>query len=294
MYFTFEQFWRGRFCVDPDSHEDKSLWLHEADMDIGGGKISIPEIDVLADHPEVEAVAISGLRQDSFEYFIRTYGQQLRAIEFFKNKLVEDWSLLGTLPKLEYVYWFANQRIDRLWDMSGNTSLKGQCVSDFTRLHSIEGIQTAPGLRYFCFKDAVWDTSEVESFSPLAHTGVTHLMFGAKRITDGSLEFLEQMPNLEVFEFPLNQFTTEQVAWAVANFPKLQGFGLCAKRDDTVYKSGPNGEHLELPGAYIVGKRKPALAYEKDAARIQRYMDQFEALKKKYRGVSYPYKEIFG
>ena len=292
MDLTFEQFWRGHFCVDPDSHEDKILWLHEACMDIGGGKISIPEIDVLAEHPEVEAVAISGLRQDTFDYFIRTYGQRLRAIEFFKNKLVEDWSLLGTLPKLEYVYWFANQRIDRLWDMSGNTALKGLGVSDFTRLHSIEGIQTAPALRYFCFKDAVWDTSEVESFYPLAHTGVTHLMFGAKRITDGSLEFLENMPNLEVFEFPLNQFTTEQVAWAVANFPNLNGYGLCAKRDDTVYKNGPNNEYLELPGAYIVGKRKPMLTYEKDAARIQKYVDQFEALKKKYRGV--PYKEIFG
>ncbi len=292
MELTFEQFWRGHFCVDPDSHEDKILWLHEACMDIGGGKISIPEIDVLAEHPEAEAVRISGLRQDTFEYFIQTYGQRLRAIHFFKNKLVEDWSLLGTLPELEYVYWFANQRIDRLWDMTGNTSLKGLCVSDFTRLHSIEGILTAPGLRYFCFKDAVWDTSEVESFSPLAHTGVTHLMFGAKRITDGSLEFLEKMPSLELFDFPLNQFTTEQAAWAVANFPKLQGFGLCAKRDDTVYKSGPNGEHLELPGAYIVGKRKPALSYEKDAARIQRYVDQFEALKEKYRGV--PYIELFG
>lgn len=287
MYLTFEQFCHGEFCVDPLSYEDKILWLHEADMDIGGGRISIPEIDVLAEHPEAEAVRISGLRQDTFEYFIQTYGQRLRAIHFFKNKLVEDWSLLGTLPNLEYVYWFANQRIETLWDMRGNTALKGLCVSDFTRLHSIEGIQAAPALRYFCFKDAVWDTSEVESFSPLAHTGVTHLMFGAKRITDGSLEFLEKMPSLELFDFPLNQFTTEQAAWAVANFPKLQGFGLCAKRDDTVYKSGPNGEHLELPGAYIVGKRKPALSYEKDAARIQRYMDQFEALMEKYRGVPY-------
>ncbi|MBR4655194.1 MAG: hypothetical protein IKO68_01135 [Oscillospiraceae bacterium] len=292
MELTFEQFCHGEFCVDPFSHEDKILWLHEADMDIGGGRISIPEIDVLAEHPEAEAVRITGLRQDTFEYFIKTYGRRLKAIEFFKNKLVEDWSLLGTLPELEYVYWFANQRIDRLWDMRGNTSLKGLCVSDFTRLHSIEGIQAAPALRYFCFKDAVWDSSEVESFSPLAHTGVTHLMFGAKRITDGSLEFLEKMPSLELFDFPLNQFTTEQAAWAVANFPNLNGYGLCAKRDDTVYKSGPNGEHLELPGAYIVGKRKPALSYEKDAARIQRYMDQFEALKEKYRGV--PYIELFG
>lgn len=43
---------------------------------------------------------------DSFEYFIKTYGAQLKAIRFFKNKLVEDWSLLGTLHKLEYIHFF--------------------------------------------------------------------------------------------------------------------------------------------------------------------------------------------
>lgn len=292
MDLTFEQFCDGEFCVDPRSHEDKILWLHEAAMDIGGGKISVGEIDVLAEHPEAEAVRITGLRQDTFEYFIKTYGRRLKAIEFFKNKLVEDWSLLGTLPELEYVYWFANQRINRLWDMRGNTALKGLCVSDFTRLHSIEGIQTAPALRYFCFKDAVWDTSEVESFSPLAHTGVTHLKFGAKRITDGSLEFLEGMPQLEYFDFAPNKFTTEQIAWATANFPRLRGWSLCASIEGHVYKDGPNGECLRLPGVYIVGKRKPALSYEKDAARIQKYVDQFEALKEKYRGV--PYRKAFG
>ena len=52
MDLTFEQFCDGEFCVDPRSHEDKILWLHEAAMDIGGGKISVGEIDVLAEHPE--------------------------------------------------------------------------------------------------------------------------------------------------------------------------------------------------------------------------------------------------
>ena len=292
MELTFQRLCRGRFSIDLPCDSDKFLWLRQMNMDIGGGRIGVSDIDVLAEHPEVEVVQITGLRQDTFEYFIRTYGHQLRAIEFFKNKLVEDWSLLGTLPELEYVHWFHNQRIDRLWDMSGNMALKGLCVSDFTRLHSIEGVQSAPALRYFCFKNAVWDSSEVESFMPLAQTGVTHLMFGAKRIADNSLEFLEKMPSLEVFDFALNQFTTEQVAWVVANFPELQGFGLCAKRDDSVAVYGPKGEHLELPGAYIVGKRKPILTYEKDAARIQKYVDKFEALKETYRGLSY--REAFG
>lgn len=94
-------------------------------------------------------------------------------------------------------------------------------------------------------------------------------------------------------EFAPNQFPTEKIAWAVSNFPKLQGHSLQAKIDGwTVFKNGPNNECLELPGARIVGMRKPALAYKKDAARIQKYVDRFEALKEKYRGVSY--QEAFG
>ena len=292
MEFTYDQLEARRLYNVQEQTWDDILWLREEHMDIGGGRISTADIDVLASHPETEVVRISGLHQDTFEYFIKNYGQQLKAIEFFKNKLVEDWSLLGTLPQLEYVYWFVNQRIDRLWDMTENTALKGLCISDFSRLHSIEGIQTAPALRYFVFKDAVWNKSELDSFMPLAHTGVTHLCFGAKKIRDGSLAFLEEMPQLKVFDFSLNQFTTEQVAWAVANFPELQGFALCAKLDDPICSAWSDGEWVTTPGAYITGKRKPTLTYEKDAVRIQKYVDQFEALKEKYRGVSY--RDAFG
>lgn len=95
----------------------------------------------------------------------------LKAIRFFKNKLVEDWSLLGTLPNLEYVDCFANQRISSLWDMSGNTSLTGLCIKDFSRLSSIEGIATAPALKEFIIGNAIWDKMVIESLMPLAPIG---------------------------------------------------------------------------------------------------------------------------
>ncbi len=286
MDLSFEQLVRGDICGP------EVIWLHPKKIDIGGGRIEKDDIDQLASHPEAQVVRIMGLRQDTFEYFIQTYGRQLRIIEFFKNKLVEDWSLLGSLPELKYVHWFANQRIDKLWDMSKNYSLKGLCISDFSRLHNIEGIDKAPALEYFSFQDAIWDSSEVESFSPLINTGVTHLYFGGKHINDNDLAFLEGMPDLEVFDFALNKFSTEQVAWIVANFPTLKGYALCAKVDSDILKSDLNGNFVNKPGAYITGKRKPALTYEHDAERIQKYVDNFEALKRKYKGMSYT--EAFG
>ena len=140
MEFTFDSFVDGSFDYDPKTKTHTCLWLREEQMDIGGGKISIADIDKLKDYPKTDVVRISGLRQDTFEYFIQTYGNQLKAISFFKNKFIEDWSLLGTLTNVEYLHFFANQRISSLWDMSENRSLTGLCIEDFSRLSSIEGI----------------------------------------------------------------------------------------------------------------------------------------------------------
>ena len=87
------------------------FWLHGAKMDIGGGLLTEAEIDRLADCPDLDTIRVSGLKQKTFEYFIASYGRQFRRIHFFKNKLVEDWSLLAGLPELESLYWFHNQRI---------------------------------------------------------------------------------------------------------------------------------------------------------------------------------------
>lgn len=126
------------------------LHLHAPDMDVTGGKIRISDIDELAKYLDIKSVTISGLQQDTFEYFINTYRKQLRFIEFLKNKLVEDWSLLGTLPLLEGMTFFHNQRIEKMWDMSGNSSLRAVILEDFTRLHDLSGIEKAPALECLC------------------------------------------------------------------------------------------------------------------------------------------------
>ena len=60
-----------------------SLTLKEENPDIGGGRIRMSDIDRLRDYPNEDTVTISGLRQDTFEYFINTYGNQFKAIRFF-------------------------------------------------------------------------------------------------------------------------------------------------------------------------------------------------------------------
>lgn len=256
-------------------------------MDIGGGKIRVDDIDRLKDFPHTDVVTISGLQQDTFEYFIKTYGRQIKAIRFFKNKFVEDWSLLGTLPDLEYVYFFSNQRIEALWDLSGNKSLTGLCIEDFSRLHSINGINTAPALKEFSIGNAVWSTMVVDSLMPLANTNIEKLMFYGKAIVENDFSFLATMNCLKVFDFPTNMLSTEQVAWIVANFPHIEGFALKAKQECDLYDSSMN----IVPGTIIVGKRKPSLIIEGNEKRIEKYVLSFESLKQKYKNI--PYKVAF-
>ena len=287
--FSFETFVSGDFDYDKTTKTHNSLWLREENMDIGGGKITIAAIDKLKNFPATAVVTISGLQQDTFEYFIKTYGKQLKAIRFFKNKFVEDLSLLGTLPQLEYVYFFANQRATALWDMTENTSLTALCISDFSRLTSIKGVETAPTLKEFRIGNAIWNTMVIDSLMPLSNSKIERLSFSGRAINDNDFSFLETLPELKVFDFATNIFTTEQVAWIAANCPLAEGYALKAKVDCMLPDSN---EHLvDVPKSIIVGKRKPILKVQGNEERIKKYVGSFEKLKKKYKGM--PYKVAF-
>lgn len=289
MDFSFESFVSGNFDYDKATKTHNSLWLREENMDIGGGKITIADIDKLKNYPDTEVVTISGLKQDTFEYFIKTYGKQLKAIRFFKNKFVEDLSLLGTLPHLEYVYFFANQRVTALWDMTENKSLSSLCIEDFSRLTSIRGVETAPALKEFRIGNAIWSTMVIDSLMPLSNSKIERLSFTGRAISDNDFSFLETLPELKVFDFATNVFTTEQVAWIAANCPLAEGYALKAKVDCMLPDSN---EHLvDVPKSIIVGKRKPILKVKGNEERIKKYVDSFEKLKEKYKGM--PYKVAF-
>lgn len=259
-----------------DGSKKTQLLLCEADADVTGGKITIGDIDKLANYPDVKSVTISGLNQETFEYFIKTYGRQLRFIEFFKNKAVEDWSLLGTLPQLEGIHWFYNQRITKLWDMSKNYSLKLVALEDFTKLHSLEGIEKAPALEWFDFGDAVWSTSEIESLQPFCGTRIKRIDFSGKKIRDMDISFIPEMKELEVFNFPSNHFTTEQVAWLVAKCPELKGKSLKPYKDFVLWNKDTHKS--DIPAVIIVGKRKPTLTIEGNEKKIAGYVAKFEKL----------------
>src|SRR5512146_2377084 len=104
---------------------DKATHLSLVQPHVSGGRISREQLDTIQEYPEIAEITVSGLKQDTFEYFVLRYGRQFKSIHFWKCPLVTDLSALASLVDVEYVLFFWNQRAERLWDFSRTPRLKG-------------------------------------------------------------------------------------------------------------------------------------------------------------------------
>jgi len=251
------------------------IWLHQENMDIGGGEISIDDINRINQYDNTDTITISGLRQDTFEYFIERYGDRITYLYLWKNKLVEDFSALSRLTKVRYIDFFGNQRVTKLWDMSSNHCLEGLAFNDFSRLRSLDGIQNAPNLKHLHFGNKVWATSILSDLEPLAGTKLISFSFGGKKIEREDISVYARMPELKVLDFATNLYTTEILAQIVAMCPDVSGYALVPYR--TFDASNREKDVL------ICGKGKPFLHSKKDMEKIEGYKKKFYDLVRKYK-----------
>ncbi len=256
--------------------EKDFIWIKSKEMDIGGGIVRIEDINTLDEFDNIDKVMISGLRQDTFEYFISKYGKRIKFLKFFKNKMVEDFSLLSSLENVEYIDFFINQRATNLWNMSNNKHLCGLAIDDFTRLHSLKGIETAPSLEYLHFGDKIWRKSILTDLDPLLKTKLVGFSFNGKAIENNDILILSKIKSLKHFNCPTNLYTTEDIAKLVATFPQLEGYAL---RPYVKF----DRECIQYADILICGKRKPFLYSDKDKNRIDNYAKKFYELVEYYK-----------
>ncbi|MBP2660216.1 MAG: internalin related protein [Firmicutes bacterium] len=265
-----------------DMVADKCVSLLQGD--ISGGRLTKNDIDSLKDCDATE-IWISGLTQDTFEYFIETYGQQFKIIYFWKCPLITDFKKLETLKNIEYLIFFWNQRVTHLWDLSKNPKLRGLSFDDFTRMHTLEEIPLAPILKELYFGNMIWSNYILDSLTPLSRTKkLKKLIFSAKKINDNDITPLAKIANLERLDFNSNLFSTEQIAWLTANTANITSFVLAP------YKKikNPLKTKEKTKDVLVIGKRKPFLNSQEDKVRLEKYVMEFNDLINKYRGCERP------
>jgi len=225
-------------------------------------------------HPNAKEISISGLTQETFDYFVGTYANQFDVILFWKCPLVENLDIIESLCNVKYIVYFWNQRATKLWDFSKTKALKGFAYDDFTRMPDFSQIAESPSLEEFHFGNRVWSKYVVDTLSPLQDCPtIRHLSMSPKKIADGRIEPIASLVNLESLDFPDNIFTTEQVAWLKAHLPttvKSRCLGAYWQIDDPITFGKMNKD------TFIVGKRKPFLDSQQDNSRIEKYVHQFE------------------
>ncbi len=274
--WLIDQYHRAKSFAD-----DEQLWPEN--YQISGGRITREIIDKLKERPHIRAIKICGLRQDTFDYFIDRYGQQFEAIFLWKCPLIGDFSKLANLVKLKHITFFWNQRAEKLWDMSGNRSLRSVFLNDFTRLHRLDDLASAPALEELHFGDAVWGGFVIETLKPLEHCGNLKLLdFNGKKIIDGDPSPIAALPRLEELKFPCRFFTTEQIAWLAARLPGVRSQVL-APLYRTKPIEWPTAKGVKQKDTFIVGKGKPFLDSNADRPRVEKYVREFETLAAYYR-----------
>ena len=243
--------------------------------EVDGGAVSVNQInECLEANPTAKTIIISGLKQEEFDYFIQTYGSRFEAISFWKNKAVVDLSALGKLSRVKYINYFFNQKATSLWDMSGNTALEGVGIYDFSKLHSIKEIETAPNLRFFGIGDMVWAGMEIESLKPVANTGITHLEWCGKKVADGDFACLAN-GKIETLDLNPTQFTIEELTDLLALFPRdLKGSITKPYVSGSVSYKGKD----EAERYYFLCKNKKKCVAGKDDERFAKYLKEFEEM----------------
>jgi len=239
--------------------------------DVGGGIITKEEIDQIRKYPEARSLQISGLKQDTFEYLIANYGDQFEAICFHKNKLVSDLSLLSDLQKLKYVYYYLNQKATSLWNMSKNDNLMGVCISNFSKLQSIEPIKNAPNLEYF----SVENPKKI-SLAPLLESNVKHLSIWGGDMENDEFLCLSQS-KVKALDLNICCFKVDELAKIVASIPGLKGTATQPYRDFGIKEGDESTEY------YLTCKGKRNLTKGQDDQKFEKYLLEFEALVERYR-----------
>lgn len=226
------------------------------------------------DGSTVSVVRLHHCDQTFFESVVEQHADGLRGLDFWKCPLIHDLTPLEDLSQLTHVSYYWNQRVTGLWDISKTPMLVGLRLRNFTKLRSLEDLQSGSSLNEFFFDDAIEDRSTVESFAPLTtHRGLRSVRLWIKNVLDGDIEPLAPLQMLEQFDVTSGLFTTEQFAWLRSRAPEAAtGSGLTASH---TYSRGSR--------VSILGRRKPrGLDPETDAERIERYCQRYEELVRRF------------
>lgn len=185
-------------------------------------------------------------------------------------------SFLETLDVTETIILEWNTKATSLWDISKNTRLRNLKVIDFPKLNDISQISVAKQLDSFTLEGGINNGLSIQTLNPISVlTNLKYLRLANLKVFDDTLKYLSNLRNLEELSLS-NQFETKEYAWLASRLPNVE----CDMFQATVETNIINTNNETVWDTMVVGRRKPFLNSKSDKAKIDKYITDFEKLKR--------------
>lgn len=264
-----------KFSVD--NFEDAPFENYDLDLrqkEVGGGQISIEQIDSIKNFPDAKSIAISGLQDDTLAHFVEHYASQFEVISFWKNKKLTNLDALEKLQSVEFLIFFYNTKVQKLWNMENNKKLKGLCIYNFSKLHNIDGIEKCQSLKYFAFGCEAGNADKniyLESFKKLKETHIEYFGWWAS-LLDGDYKVLGET-SIKNLDLNPRQFTMEELADLLACFPdSLKGKATLPYTTGSILDNGSESLYI------FPCKGIKTFVKGKDDERFKKYLEKFNQM----------------
>jgi Leucine-rich repeat (LRR) protein len=232
-------------------------------------------IDELINFPKAKELHITGLNQKDFDRFIDEYANNYEFINFFKCPGLRDLTRLSTLKTLKYLSFYYNNKSDKLWDLSMNTSLRGLSLIDFRKITNLNELSISKSLKELHIALGTLDRkAEIDSLNPIGQIkNLQYLSMYGFNIKDNDPTPLFNLKNLKELTLPHNYYEMEFYAKLAVKIPKVKCD--CFKGYVEVDDWG-DGRTVS-----VVGKDGPKL--KPTSEKLKLYLQQFEEAKRKSR-----------
>ena len=264
-----------KFSVD--NFEDAPFENYDLDLrqkEVDGGQISIEQIDSIKNFPDAKSIAISGLQDDTLAHFVEHYASQFEVISFWKNKKLTNLDALEKLQSVEFLIFFYNTKVQKLWNMENNKKLKGLCIYNFSKLHNIDGIEKCQSLKYFAFGCEAGNADKniyLESFKKLKETHIEYFGWWAS-LLDGDYKVLGET-SIKNLDLNPRQFTMEEFADLLACFPdSLKGKATLPYTTGSILDNGSESLYI------FPCKGNKTFVKGKDDERFKKYLEKFNQM----------------
>ena len=224
---------------------------------------------------QIERLYLIGAKEKDIDFIFSH--QQPKYVSLYQF-LAKDLSCLEQLTNCETLITEWNTKAIELWDFRLNSKLRKLAIRDYGKINNIEKIGLAKQIISLSLDGGIDKKMKINTLNPIKNlTQLQFLRLTNIKVNDQSLEPIRELKHLQNLELS-NQFPTAEYARLASSMPNTD----CKMFNaiNSVNIKDANGQTVY--DVMVTGKRRPFLLRGKDDARIEKYINDFEKLKKNY------------